>query len=266
MSRDIIKKAAVLICMAITMLWAAGLVFADETGSETTAGEAAGTAEETTQDETPQEESSVIIWQGYCDPMSYTFVLDSDQQTASVSETSSDGALTAVSGTYQITEEGALKITSADGAEYSWTATPASTCVNTVSGQDLLTGQDVEITLVKAASGITESVNEYAWYTGQSEEGDAYTYGISPDCTKMIFAFCTPEEDYTYITEFSIEITESGDGVLSGVAADSEGESYLFSYEMIEENPLHVRLTLNGESCEASAVEARVVPGYTGET
>ena len=265
MNRDIIKRAAVLICMAITMLWVAGLVFADETVSVTTAGEAAETTEETTQDETPQEESSVIIWQGYCDPISYTFVLDSDQQTASVSETSSDGVMTTVSGTYQITEEGALKITSADGAEYNWMATPVSTCVNTVSGQDLLTGQGVEVTLVKAASGIEESINEYAWYTGQSEEGDAYTYGISTDCTKMIFAFCTPEEDY-YETEFSIEITESGDGVLSGVAADSEGESYLFSYEMIVENPLHVRLTLNGESCEASAVEARVVPGYTGET
>jgi len=36
-----------------------------------------------------------------------------------------------------------------------------------------------------------------------------------------------------------------------------------FIYEMIDENSLHVRLSLNGESCEASAVEARIIEGYT---
>ena len=37
------------------------------------------------------------------------------------------------------------------------------------------------------------------------------------------------------------------------------------SYEMIDENPLRVQITLNGEACETSAVESRIIPGYTQE-
>ena len=240
------KRIAALICMAITALGMTGMVPAEE------AAEASG-----------QEVSSVVIWQGYCDAMSYTFVLDSDSQTASVSETSPDGTMSSVSGSYGIAEDHTLTVTSSEGTVYTWQAAAASACASTVSGQDLLTGQNVEIALWKADPGIKDSVNEYAWYVGQSEEGDAYTYGLSLDCTKLIFGFYTPDEDTLYETAFSLEITDSGNGVLSGRAVDSEGESYAFSYEMIDENPLHVRLSLNGESCEASAVEARIIEGYT---
>lgn len=240
------KWITALICMAVTTLGMTGWIPAEEAEEETT-----------------QEASSVVIWQGYRDAVSYTFVLDSDSQTASVSETSADGTMTSVSGACQIAEDHTLTVTSSEGTSYTWQATADSACASTVSGQDLLTGQDVEIALWKADPGIKDSVNEYAWYTGQSEEGDAYTYGISLDCTKLIFAFYTPDEDTLYETAFSLAITDSGDGVLSGEAVDAEGGSYAFTYEMIDDNPLHVRLSLNGESCEASAVEARIIEGYT---
>ena len=243
-----IRKLSALLYLSIATLGLTGMAYAQET--EETAG---------------QESSSVSIWQGYLDSVSYTFFLDAESQTASVSETSSDGALSSFAGTYAIDEEGTLVITSQDGSEVSWKASSVSACQNTVSGVDLLSGQEVEVTLVKADPEMVDSVNEYAWYAGLSEEGDAYTYGISPDCTDLIFAFYTPEEESLYRTEFSLDITDSGNGVLTGQAADQEEGVYSFSYEMIGENPLRVVITLNGEDCETSAVEARIIPGYTQE-
>ena len=93
------KRIAALICMAITALGMTGMVPAEE------AAEASG-----------QEVSSVVIWQGYCDAMSYTFVLDSDSQTASVSETSPDGTMSSVSGSYRVCEYG-FRTGSADGTK-----------------------------------------------------------------------------------------------------------------------------------------------------
>lgn len=242
------SKLTALLCLSIVTLGMTGIVSAQETPENAV-----------------QESPSVSIWQGYRDSVSYTFLLDPESMTASVGETASDGTLSSFSGTYRIDEDGTLFATSEDGREISWTSFPASSCQNTVSGQDLLSGQEVELTLVKVDPEIKESISEYAWYAGLSEEGDAYTYGISSDCTKLVFAFCTPEEDELYKTSFSLDITDSGNGVLSGQAADEEGGIYSFSYELIDENPLHVLITLNGESCEASAVEARIIPGYTEE-
>lgn len=241
------SKLTTLLCLSIVTLGMAGFV-------------SAGEAEDGVQ-ETP----SVSIWQGYKDSAAYTFLLDPENQTASVSETASDGALYSYTGAYSISEDGTLSVMSQDGSEISWNSSSASTCQNVVSGQDLISWEDVEVSLVKAAPATVDSINEYAWYAGLSEEGDAYTYGISSDCTQLVFAFYTPGDDELYETHFTLDITDSGDGVLSGQAADDEGGVYSFSYELIDENPLHVYITLNGESCETSAVEARIIPGYTEE-
>ena len=127
-----IRKLSALLYLSIATLGLTGMAYAQET--EETAG---------------QESSSVSIWQGYLDSVSYTFFLDAESQTASVSETSSDGALSSFAGTYAIDEEGTLVITSQDGSEVSWKASSVSACQNTVSGVDLLSGQEVEVTLVK---------------------------------------------------------------------------------------------------------------------
>ncbi len=206
-------------------------------------------------------ESSMHIWQGYKDSAAYTFVMDTYTETASIAKTEQDGSVTVVSGTYAVDTDGNLTVTDMDGAQQTWNAVQESLCRNTVT----VPGEDTEIILAKGDPVIARYINRYAWYVGLSEEGDAYTFGISLDCTKLIFGFYTSEDDTLYETEFSLDITQSGDGVLSGTASDEDGRTCSFSYEMIEENPLHAQISMNGESCSVSAVESRIFGDYTGQ-
>ncbi len=238
--------------MAMAMTWG---VCAEETmPAETAVPDEAALAADV------QEDNGVRIWQGYLDGASYTFRLDTENQNASIAKTFSDGTLESIAGSYVIDDAGSLVVTAEDGSTQTWTAAAVSSC-------QITAGSDAgEIALARADSNLEDQINEYAWYTGLSAEGDAYTYGISLDCTQMIFGFYTAGDEMLYETTFALTQTGGGDGTISGYATDEGGNAYSFSYEMIDGNPLHVNITLNNETIEASAVEARAFSGYVEET
>lgn len=248
------KKTKLVLCTAAMTMAMTWCVCAGETMPEETAETPAAEAMEV------QEDNGIRIWQGYLDGTSYTFRVDMENQLASVAKTQSDGALELITGSYTVDEAGSLIVTAEDGTAQTWTASTVSSC-------QLTAGCDAgEVTLARADSNLEDQINDYAWYTGLSEEGDAYTYGISLDCTQIIFGFYTAGDETLYETEFTLSQTGGGDGTITATATDEDGNAYAFGYEMIDENPLHVNITLNGETIEASAVEARTFEGYVEET
>ncbi len=210
-------------------------------------------------DDTATEDTGISILQGYLNGESYTFRLDTLNQTASIADTLEDGTLNLISGGYTTDEAGTLTVTAEDGTTQSWTATSVSNCQTTA------VGDAGEITLVLADPNMEENINDFAWYAGSSAEGDAYSYGISLDCTQLIFGFYAVDDPTLYETRFTLNQTEGGEGVIAGTASDETGNVYPFSFELVDGSPLHVNITLNGETCEASAVEARVFAGYQEE-
>ncbi len=221
--------------------------------------EDAQTTEEQTQETDAQVDNGIRIWQGYLDGNAYTFRLDTENGDATIAKTQVDGTLELLTGSYVIDDAGSLTVTAEDGTVQAWNASPVSSC------QTAASSEAGEITLVRADPNMEDAINEYAWYVGLSPEGDAYTYGVSLDCTEMIFGFYAVGDETLYETKFNLTQTESGDGTITAVASDEEGNAYAFSYEVIDDSPLHVYVTLNGETCEASAVEARAFSGYTEE-
>ncbi len=244
------KKTVLLLCSAAMTLAMAGSALAEETVP-------AETAETPAAEEIDvQADNGIRIWQGYLDGTACTFRLDSENETAGIAKTLEDGTLDMITGSYVIDDAGTLTVTAQDGTTQSWNASTVSSCQINVSSDA------GEITLARADSNLEENINDYAWYTGLSAEGDAYTYGISLDCTKMIFGFYTVGDETIYETKFDLTQTGGGDGTISAIATDEEGNAYAFSYEPIDDSALHVNITLNDETIEASAVEARVFDGY----
>ncbi len=247
------KKTVLLLCSAAMTLAMAGSALAGETVPEETAETLA--AEETD----VQIDNGIRIWQGYLDGTACTFRLDTENATAGIAKTLEDGTLDMITGSYVIDDAGTLTVTAEDGTTQSWNASTVSSCQITASSDA------GEFTLARADSSLEENVNDYAWYAGLSAEGDAYTYGISLDCTQMIFGFYTVGDETIYETKFNLTQTDGGDGTISAIATDEEGNAYTFSYEPIDDSALHVNITLNNETIEASAVEARLFDGYTEE-
>lgn len=242
--------------MTLTMAWGA---CADETVPEETVGtttETSADGAETAEEPQQPEDTGVRIWQGYLNGEAYTFRIDSQNQAAAIARTAEDGTMNLISGAYTTDEAGTLTVTAEDGTVQSWSASSVSTCQTAASGE---TG---DVTLALADPNLEANINDYAWYTGISAEGDAYTYGISLDCTQLIFGFYAVDDETLYESTFSLQQTEGGDGLISGIASDEAGNVYSFSYELVDGSPLHVNITLNGETCEAYAVEARAFPGY----
>ncbi len=256
------RKIVLLTCslaMTAGMTWSVCAQEASETISEESIAqdEAADSSDAELQDGIlPEEESVLRLWQGYMNGSSYTFRIDPEEGTACIAKTAEDGTAEIISGACAVDESGLLTVTGEDGTIQSWTASAVSSCAITASGED------GEITLVRADPNLAELINDYAWYAGLSEEGDAYTYGIALDCSKLIFGFYTEEDETLYETELSLTQTGGGDGTISGTAVDDEGTQYTFSYSLIEDNPVHASITLNGETCEVSAIEARVFSQY----
>ncbi len=244
-----IRRLTIILIMICMMLNTAEGVFAEETLIE----------DESSSGETGVQEASYRIWQGYSDGTSYTILLNSDSQTASAAATQPDGTVSIISGSSSIDGAGTLMIMAEDGTSESITAEYVSSC------QSSAVWNGTGITLVEAAPLAADNINEYAWYAGLSLEGDAYTFGLSLDCSQLIFAFYTPGDETLYTTEFSVSVTASGNSTIVAAVSDQDGNTYDFTYEMIGENPLHAVFTLNGEFCEAYAVEARLFDTYIEE-
>lgn len=240
------KRFATIVIMTCMLLNTAGGVFAEESYEE-----------EASSGETGVEAAEDRIWLGCSDGTVYTFLIHPETGTAAAASTQTDGTVSIISGSASIDSAGTLTITSEDGTSEVITAEAISSC------QSEAVWNDVSITLAQAAPLAADHINEYVWYTGLSSEGDAYTFGLSTDWTKLIYAFYTPGDETLYTSEFSVSVTDSGNSALVAEVSDQEGNTYDFSCEIIGNNPLHAVFTLNGEFCETYAIEARLFDSYT---